>query len=604
MKPVDLTQWTVETYTKEAIHAQKYVSKYPGRGIQAQPNWEVLTDGNSVEQLEDSLPTFFYSDFNALGHTISVKVYAEPSRHNNFIGFALNFQPGDTGSQDADFLLLHWEARSDHSYGLKLSSVKGIPTFLGFFRLPELAKGKTLGSSKWEHEKDYEFKFALSKSKLQIWVNSSLEFEIDGNFSDGRFALFDCAQEKIDFKEIQADLKEDVSPSWEKLSQTKLQPSQLQRSGYFGHSVAISGGLAIVGAHSTDAPGKPDAGVAYIFKLEGGTWQLQQKLQPPDLHRDDYFGLSVAISGKLAIVGAYWKDASGKPNAGAAYIFKLEGGTWQQQQKLQPPDLQHSDYFGWSVAISGELAIVGALYTDAPGKVNTGAAYIFKLAGATWQQQQKLQPPDLQRDDQFGCSVAISGELAIVGAHSTDAPGKPDAGAAYIFKLAGGTWQQQKLQPPDLQKNDYFGHSVAISGELAIVGANQADAPGKVNTGAAYIFKLAGGTWHQQQKLQPPNLQRNDIFGCSVAISGELAIVGAHQTEAPGKVNTGAAYIFKLAGGTWQQQQKLQPPDLQENDKFGDSVAISEEVAIVGANTADAPGIVDVGAAYIFQSED
>ncbi|NER51748.1 MAG: hypothetical protein F6J92_34925 [Symploca sp. SIO1A3] len=604
MKPVDLTQWTVETYTQEAIHAQKYVSKYPGRGIQAQPNWEVLTDGNSVEQLEDSLPTFFYSDFNALGHTISVKVYAEPSKHNNFIGFALNFQPGDTGNQDADFLLLHWEARSDHSYGLKLSSVKGIPSFLGFFRLPELAKGKTLGSSKWEHEKDYEFKFALSKSKLQIWVNSSLEFELDGNFSDGRFALFDCAQEKIDFKEIQADLKEDVSPSWEKLSQTKLQPSDLQRNDQFGISVAISGEMAIVGAQYADLPSKPGAGAAYIFKLAGGTWQLQQKLQPSDLQRNDNFGHSVAISGDVAIVGAYLADAPGKPNAGAAYIFKLEGGTWQQQ-KLQPPDLQQGEQFGISVAISGEVAIVGARFADAPGKTDAGVAYIFKLEGGTWQQQQKLQPSDLQGYDHFGVSVAISEEVAIVGAWLADAPGKPDAGVAYIFKLAGGTWQQQqKLQPSDLQRNDNFGISVAISGEVAIVGAFQADAPGKPDAGVAYIFKWEGGTWQQQQKLQPPDLQRNDNFGRSVAISGEVAIVGAHSTDAPGIVDTGAAYIFKLAGGTWQQQQKLQPPDLQRNDNFGISVAISKELAIVGAWQADAPGIVDAGAVYIFQSED
>jgi len=434
MKPVDLTKWTAETYTKEAIHAQKYVSKYPGRGIQAQPNWEVLTDGNSVEQLENSLPTFFYSDFNALGHTISVKVYAEPSKHNNFIGFALNLKPGDTGNQDADFLLLHWEARSDHSYGLKLSSVKGIPTFLEFFRLPELAKGKTLGSSKWEYEKDYEFKFALSKSKLQIWVNSSLEFDIDGNFSDGRFALFDCAQEKIDFKEIQADLKEDVSPSWGKLSQTKLQPSDLQRGDVFGISVAISGEMAIVGAKKADAPSQPNAGAAYIFKWEGGTWQQQQKLQPPDLQRNDSFGYSVAISGELAIVGANWADAPGKVNTGAAYIFKWEGGTWQQQQKLQPPDLQRGELFGWSVAISGELAMVGAHWTDAPGKVNIGAAYIFKWEGGTWQQQQKLQPPDLQENRKFGDSVDISGEVAIVGAYLADAPGKPNAGAVYIFQ--------------------------------------------------------------------------------------------------------------------------------------------------------------------------
>ncbi|NES25677.1 MAG: hypothetical protein F6K41_43975, partial [Symploca sp. SIO3E6] len=131
--------------------------------------------------------------------------------------------------------------------------------------------------------------------------------------------------------------------------------------------------------------------------------------------------------------GAYAANAPGKTRAGVAYIFKWEKGTWQQQQKLQPADLQGL-YFRFSVAISEEVAIVGALYAEASGKYNAGAAYIFKLEGGTWQQKQKLQPADLQQNDRFGHSVTISGEVAIVGSVFADASGKPDAGAVYIFQ--------------------------------------------------------------------------------------------------------------------------------------------------------------------------
>ncbi|NES24942.1 MAG: hypothetical protein F6K41_40050, partial [Symploca sp. SIO3E6] len=585
--------WTAESYDRAQIGALKYKAQ--------EADWQVSADGKSVTQPMDAQPTFFYSDFESLGSKISLKMEVESATDDDFIGFALNFKPGDTNNKNADFLLLNWNAQAKRA-GLKLSRVQGIPSFLDILYLPQVAKAKTLSTKGWENNKLYQLEVAYSKNKLQIWVDGSLEFDLDGEFENGRFACFDCSQKEVFFSEIEAKLE---GSSWEKPSQTKLQPTDLQGKDCFGYSVAISGEVAIVGTPYADAPGKTDAGAAYIFQFKEGTWQQQQKLQPTDLQRKDWFGYSVAISGEVAIVGAVYTDAPGKTNAGAAYIFELEGETWKQQQKLQPDDLQRSDYFGQSVAISGEVAIIGTPYTDTPGQSDAGAAYIFELEGKTWQQQQKLQPTDLQRSDRFGRSVAISGEVAIVGANLADAPGQPDAGAAYIFQLKEGTWQQQqKLQPTDLQRSDRFGISVAISEEVAIVGANLADASGKPDAGAAYIFELEGGTW-KQQKLQPADLQRDDSFGISVAISGEVAIVGAFQADAPAPstVSVGAAYIFQLEGGTWKQQ-KLQPTDLQRSDRFGRSVAISGEVAFVGALNTDAPSQPDAGAAYIFQAED
>ncbi|NEQ68651.1 MAG: hypothetical protein F6K21_24750, partial [Symploca sp. SIO2D2] len=436
------------------------------------------------------------------------------------------------------------------------------------------------------------------------------EFDLDDNFEDGRFALFDCAQDLIDFKDIQADLKEDP-PSWEKLTHRQLQPSDLQPNDGFGWSVAVTGKTAIVGALLKDAPGgKTDAGAAYIFQREGGTWQQQGgRLQPSDLNANDYFGYSVGISEKVAIVGVFLGDAS-QTNAGSAYIYQLEGGTWQEKPALQHSDGKNGDQFGCSVAISGDIAIVGAQTADAPGKPDMGAAYIYELQGGTWQQQgAPLRPSDGKNGDQFGCSVAISGDIAIIGAKQADVDGKGNAGAVYIFQRQGATWtQKQKLIPADLESRDSFGCSVAISEKVAIVGANQAGAPGgKTYAGAAYIFQLEGKTWQQQAgPLQPPQLQSNDGFGCSVAISKKMAIVGANQGDAAGKTNAGAAYIYQWEGGTWQLQQKptqpLQPAELQSNDLFGCSVAVSEEAVIVGVQGADTSGTQNTGAIYVFEA--
>ncbi|NEP10802.1 MAG: hypothetical protein F6K14_11410 [Symploca sp. SIO2C1] len=609
MKPVDLTKWTAETYLRKDIDAERF------KGLKDKPDWKIVPDGkgNSVDQLEQSLPTFFYSDFNALGHTIEVTLYAEPSQHNNFIGFALNFKPGDTSNKDADFLLLNWLARDDHSPGLKLSQLKGIPRFIKLFGLLEkdkVAKAKTLGSVKWEHNKDYKFKFVFTKTKLQIWVNGSLEFDIDGSFEEGRFALFDCAQEKIDYKDIQADLAADSPPSWEKLKHSKLPTSDLQANDGFGWSVAVSKKTAIVGAVQKDAGGKANAGAAYIYQWDGGTWTKKAgPLQPSDLKGSDYFGYSVGITEKAAIVGVLLGDAS-QTDAGSAYIYQLKGATWDEKPALQHSEGNIGDQFGCSVAISEDVAIVGAQAADAPGKPNMGAAYIYHLEGETWTQKgSPLRPSDGKNGDQFGCSVAISGDVAIVGAKTADVSGKDNAGAAYIFERQGETWtQKQKLTSSDLESRDSFGYSVAISGKIAIVGANQAAvAGGKTYAGAAYIFELKGETWEQKGgPLQPSQLQSNDGFGCSVAISKKIAIVGANQADVAGKTNAGAAYIFELEGETWQLLKKptqpLQPSELQSNDLFGCSVAISEEVAIVGAQGADTSGTENTGAVHVFQA--
>ena len=219
------------------------------------------------------------------------------------------------------------------------------------------------------------------------------------------------------------------------VSQTKLIASDGAASDFFGTSVAISGETAIVGSARDDIGANIDQGSAYVFVRNGTTWTQQTKLIAADGAASDFFGISVAISGNTAIVGSHDDDIGAKINQGSAYIFVRIGGIWTQQTKLIAVDGAADDNFGWSVAISGDTAIVGSHDDDIGANFAQGSAYIFVRIGGIWTQQTKLIASDGAASDQFGWSVAISGNTVIVGSPSDDIDANTNQGSAYIFDL-------------------------------------------------------------------------------------------------------------------------------------------------------------------------
>ena len=373
--------------------------------------------------------------------------------------------------------------------------------------------------------------------------------------------------------------------------QQKIQASDAQATDYFGYSSAISGDTVVVGAHGEDTEGS-GAGAAYIFTRSGTTWSQQAKLTASDAAANDNFGRSAAISGDTVVVGAYWEGAGGD-YSGAAYIFTRSGTTWSQQQKIVASDAQASDWFGISVAVSGDTVVVGA-YGEDTGGSDAGAAYIFTRSGTTWTQQQKIQASDKAATDYFGNSVGIDGDTVVVGAFGEDTGGS-NAGAAYVFTRSGTTWsQQQKIQSSDKASGDNFGNSLAISGDTVVVGAYWED----TDAGSAYIFTRSGTTWSQQQKIQASDKAADDRFGQSVGIDGDVLVVGAYW-EDTGATNAGAAYIFTRSGTTWSQDKKIVASDAQQSDYFGYSSAISGDTVVVGAYAEDTTA-TNAGAAYTF----
>ncbi|HEY0100054.1 MAG TPA: lamin tail domain-containing protein [Pyrinomonadaceae bacterium] len=380
--------------------------------------------------------------------------------------------------------------------------------------------------------------------------------------------------------------------------QQQLQSPESASGDYFGYSVAISGDTAVVVATGEDDDQGVPIGAAYFFNRCAGVWSLQQRLHvsADNGHSRGLSFQSVAISGNTAIVGAEGQDE----NAGAAYVLTRSRGVWSQQQRLKASDAVAQDRFGVSVSISGDTAIIGAYADDNSGAFNAGSAYVFTRSAGLWSEQQRLQASDAAGLDYFGWSVAVSGDTALVGAERNDNSNGADAGAAYLFTRSGGVWgQQQKLLPitsPGYGHN--FGYSVAISGETAIIGAYGDHLDNVLRAGAAYVFTKRGVNWHQQQRLRASVPATDDFFGGSVAISGETVIVGALIDDNSGGVNAGSAYVFTRSGGIWSEQRRLQASDAAAHAIFGSSVSISGDTAIVGAFAHSGPAAP--GAAYIF----
>ncbi len=366
----------------------------------------------------------------------------------------------------------------------------------------------------------------------------------------------------------------------------------------FGDSVSMSGNYAIVGATHMSVKSNQ----AYIYELSNGTWSAKQILNPT-IHSDtDKVGYSVSMSGNYAIIPAWGYQS----NKGRAHIYELSNGTWTEIQQITASDGYSQAKFGRNAAISGNYAIISQ-----PGNTNTqGCVYIFELSNGTWTEKQKLKPTDSVNGDEFGWSVAINGNYAIVGCRSRSVNGNSFTGSAYIFERSNGNWgtvvfgetyrtETQKIAPSELASGDQFGFSVAISGSNALVSSVANDDYG-TRTGSAYIFENSNGTWTEKQKLLASDKAGGDNFGHFVSIDGNNAIIGSRGDNEAGSF-TGAAYLFQFSNDTWSETKKFLASDKAERDFFGSSVAINGNYAIVGSTDEDNSGKTNSGAAYIFE---
>jgi hypothetical protein len=343
------------------------------------------------------------------------------------------------------------------------------------------------------------------------------------------------------------------------ISTTKLDGAGGEK---FGSSVAIDGSNLGIGAILADG-GADNSGAACVFKITDSNNFPQTKLSGNSTAKTgDHFGNSLDISGDTLVIGAHWMDDGDLINSGAAYVVKFSydesQDLWDTEGVELAGDPVENAEFGYAVAISGDVVVVGARKDSEKG-LYSGSVYVFINNGSTWIREAKLYADDAQAQEYFGSSVAIDGDTLVVGA-TKGGEGDLQTGSVYVFEYNHNdlVWEQKtELFGDDIEVGDKFGYSVAIEDDTIIVGAPRHD-DSETDSGAAYVFRRDAGTWIQDPNFTGSGLFEKAYFGHSVALSGNTAVVGAYRNDLDVDsnllVDAGSAYVFRFDGSIWPEE--------------------------------------------------
>ncbi|MFM9994464.1 MAG: hypothetical protein ACKVU4_01540 [Phycisphaerales bacterium] len=360
----------------------------------------------------------------------------------------------------------------------------------------------------------------------------------------------------------------------------------------FGQSVSLDGDYAVIGAWRKNIAGF-QSGAAYAYERQGSGWSAGIPLNPAGLVPGLGYGVTTALDGDVAVIGG--TSASG---GGAAWVFRRTGAGWQEESQLIPNDPSSNASYGASVAVEGDIAVVGA-----PTSSGNGAAYVFERIGGVWTQRAKLVSILPVANEELGRAVAISGDTIAAGARAADVQGVLDAGAVYVFRGSGTNWPEEaRLTVAGGLTLDYFGASVALDGDVLVAGAiGRGPGAGIADDGEAYVFHRSGTVWTDWQPLAPPGIAAGAIFGQSVAVLGDRIVVGAPFDIAIGGFNRGAAHVFTFDGVNWDRTAKLPSTNNSGLERFATDVALHAEHILVGAPLSGT--FNNSGAAYVLDAD-
>lgn len=361
----------------------------------------------------------------------------------------------------------------------------------------------------------------------------------------------------------------------------------------FGTTVAVEGDYAMVGAFLEDTVAGADAGRVHWYQRVGSAWVRQGALEAADAAIEDRFGISVDISGNLAAVGAYWDVIGENVDQGSVYIFRRDAGTWVQEAKLVASDGRARDLFGFAVSLQDQRLLVGARGARVPF-VDQGAAYVYeRTAPGLWSQRARFDLPSGAAFVYFGASVALSGDLALIGAPGLSAPGVTGAGAAFAFRRApDGSWPlAAELRAPLPQVNSAYGFSVDADRKRLLIGAYQDSAAAQ---GAAYVY---GRGLKLEATLLATQAQPVEVMGIAVALSGDSIVLGAAGYNVGNAEDAGAVRVFEHFPSGWLESGLRVAADPETDDLFGRAVATGQGSVLIGApfKAGDNP---QEGAAY------
>lgn len=362
----------------------------------------------------------------------------------------------------------------------------------------------------------------------------------------------------------------------------------------FGMAVALYADTALVGAPADDTAVGVDSGSAYVFLRSSGNWTRDPKLIASDGEATDFFGFSVVLDADTAVIGAFSNSTPSGPDTGSAYVYAYEGNSWQEQSQLRPSNVQSYDNFSWALALSGDELFASAYNDDTEAGISAGSATVFAFDGSQWMEQAQLTAGNGAAQNQFGSSVVMAGDTALISA--TDLY----QGMVHVFVRQGNSWMRQAtLRGADAVPFDAFGAALALDGDTALVSAPFQNVGNRVGSGAVYVFVRSQGIWTQQAKLLASNPGSNDAFGDALALSGDTALIGGPYMDGVSE-NQGAVVVFNRTGSTWTETGPLQDPNGQAFGQFGLALALAGDLAVVGAPSRFSDTVL-TGRAYIYR---
>ncbi len=372
-----------------------------------------------------------------------------------------------------------------------------------------------------------------------------------------------------------------------------------ESNAQYGYAISISNNRAVVGA-----PFAGGRGLAYILEETGDGWELESELSPEGLLVGSRFGSSVSMGRNQVLIGAPFDGEVVGERTGAAYVFEFDGIEWIEAAQLRDPLANEGDQFGSAVAISDDWLFIGSP-RDVISPFRSGSVLAFQHDGGVWRAPIRVGPDDPSASSFFGYSLSLSGDRVVIGAPRWNGVAL-NSGAAYIFEYDGVDWRQsERLNPPDGEEDDFFGHSVSLHLERILVGAYGRNVHGE-NSGAAYVFdRDDSGVWIQSELPAPAETFLSAKFGSAVALEGDRAVIGAAgggEYRGVG-ADSGAVYVYAFDSGQWQMEATLAPDDGEALDYFGHAVALADNRLLIGSREHDGLG-VNAGAVYGFRFND
>lgn len=378
----------------------------------------------------------------------------------------------------------------------------------------------------------------------------------------------------------------------------RLVPPDGAARDLFGKSLALDGNIAVIGAYFKTVNNQRGAGQVYIYERSGTSWSPATTLAASTPHAYDRFGHAVAAANGWLAVGAYQADTPSE-DAGSVTFFQRDASGWMRRSVIASPIPQARAYFGSSLGLDGGRAIAGAFGANA----FRGSAVVCRLVAGSWEVE-KLTASAAAPYSYFGYAVALAGDLAAVGAPNEIVEKRHGAGAVYLFRRVGSSWTQiARVTNPQPETNDFFVCALAIDNGLLVVGAQNKRVHGQANAGSVLVFRERNGSWEADHVFAADPAQGGGVLGVSLASSGNLLVVGA-----PGETNaedrsTGAAYLMRrtLDSAAWTPLLRLEPSADYHLQRYGFSVGANGDTVAIGAFGSDDAG-ANSGAAYLYNA--